>query len=53
MSTDYVFLEVNPCFERAHVFFMDLQPAADPYSVICILSIAAQSITQLVLSPAK
>ena len=30
-----VFLEVNPCFQRAHVFCMDLQPAADPYNVVC------------------
>ena len=29
-----VFLEVNPCFQRAHVFCMDLQPAADPYNVV-------------------
>ena len=35
MSTDCVFLEVNPCFQRAHVFCMDLQPAADPYNVVC------------------
>ena len=27
-----VFLEVNPCFQKAHVFCMDLQPAADPSS---------------------
>ena len=30
-----VFLEVNPCFQKAHVFCMDLQPAADPYNVVC------------------
>ena len=30
-----VFLGVNPCFQRAHVFCMDLQPAADPYNVVC------------------
>ena len=24
-----MFLEVNPCFQKAHVFCMDLQPAAD------------------------
>ena len=30
-----VFLEVNPCFQRPHVFCMDLQPAADPYNVVC------------------
>ena len=31
-----VFLEVNPCFQRVHdVFCMDLQPAADPYNVVC------------------
>ena len=30
----YVFLEVNPCFQKAHVFCMDLQPAADPYNVV-------------------
>ena len=27
-----VFLEVNPCFQIAHIFCMDLQPAADPYN---------------------
>ena len=31
-----VFLEVNPCFQRAHVFCMDPQPAVDPYNVVCI-----------------
>ena len=31
----FVFLEVNPCFQRAHIFCMDLQPAADPYNVVC------------------
>ena len=35
MSNDFVFLEVNPCFQRAHIFCMDLQPAADPYNVVC------------------
>ena len=30
-----VFFEVNPCFQRAHIFCMDLQPAADPYNVVC------------------
>ena len=30
-----MFLEANPCFQRAHVFCMDLQPAADPYNVVC------------------
>ena len=30
-----VILEVNPCFQKAHVFCMDLQPAADPYNVVC------------------
>ena len=30
-----MFLEVNPCFQRAHIFCMDLQPAADPYNVVC------------------
>ena len=30
-----VFLEVKPCFQKAHVFCMDLQPAADPYNVVC------------------
>ena len=30
-----MFLEVNPCFQKAHVFCMDLQPAADPYNVVC------------------
>ena len=30
-----VFLEVNPCFQRAQVFCIDLQPAADPYNVVC------------------
>ena len=34
-----VFLEVNPCFQRAHVFCMDLQPAADPYNVVCRLGL--------------
>ena len=32
-----LFLEVNPCFQRAHVFCMDLQPTADPYNVACRL----------------
>ena len=34
-----MFLEVNPCFQRAHVFSMDLQlqPAANPYNVVCKL----------------
>ena len=36
MSTDYVwFWKKNPCFQKAHVFCMDLQPAADPYNVVC------------------
>ena len=26
-----VFSKVNPCFQKAQVFCMDLQPAADPY----------------------
>ena len=30
-----MFLEVNPCFQKAHIFCMDLQPAADPYNVVC------------------
>ena len=30
-----MFLEVHPCFQKAHVFGMDLQPAADPYNVVC------------------
>ena len=30
-----MFLEVNPWFQKAHIFCMDLQPAADPYSVVC------------------
>ena len=29
-----VFLEVNPYFQSAHIFCMDLQPAADPYNVV-------------------
>ena len=29
-----MFLEVNPCFKRAHLLY-GLQPAADPYSVVC------------------
>ena len=32
-----VFLEVKPCFQKAHIFCMDLQPAADPYNVVCNL----------------
>ena len=32
----WMFLEVNPCF-HPHVFCMDLQPAADPYNVVCSL----------------
>ena len=31
-----VFLEVNPCFQKAHVSCMDLQPAADPYNVVYV-----------------
>ena len=34
-----MFFEVNPCFQKAHVFCMDLQPAADPYNVVCIRSL--------------
>ena len=30
-----VFLKVNPFFQKAQVFCMDLQPAADPYNVVC------------------
>ena len=30
-----VFSKVNPCFQKAQVFCMDLQPAADPYNVVC------------------
>ena len=30
-----MFLEVNPYFQKAHLFCMDLQPAADPYNVAC------------------
>ena len=38
-----VFLEVNPCFQRAHVFCMDLQPAADPYNAVCKLAWCSQT----------
>ena len=37
-----MFLEINPCFQRAHVFCMDLQPAADPYNVVCNFQQAMQ-----------
>ena len=30
-----VFSKVNPCIQKAQVFCMDLQPAADPYNVVC------------------
>ena len=30
-----MFWEINPCFQKAHIFCMDLQPAADPYNVVC------------------
>ena len=30
-----VFSKVNPCFQKAQVFCMDLQPATDPYNVVC------------------
>ena len=30
-----MFLKVNPCFQKAHIFCMDLQPAADPHNVVC------------------
>ena len=30
-----VFLKVKPFFQKAPVFCMDLQPAADPYNVVC------------------
>ena len=30
-----VFSKVNLCFQKAQVFCMDLQPAADPYNVVC------------------
>ena len=33
--THAVFSKVNPCFQKAQVFCMDLQPAADPYNVVC------------------
>ena len=37
-----MFLEVNPCFQKAHVFCIsDLQPAADPYSVVCTIQLEA------------
>ena len=29
-----VFSKVNPFFQKAQVFCMDLQPAADPYNVV-------------------
>ena len=32
-----VFSKVNLCFQKAQVFCMDLQPAADPYNVVCTL----------------
>ena len=32
-----VFSKVNPFFQKAQVFCMDLQPAADPYNVVCNL----------------
>ena len=35
-----VFSKVNPCFLKAQVFCMDLQPAADPYNVVCMLHLA-------------
>ena len=31
----FVFSKVNPFFQKAQVFCMDLQPAADPYNVVC------------------
>ena len=30
-----VFSKVNPFFQKAQVFCMDLQPATDPYNVVC------------------
>ena len=30
-----VFSKVNPFFQKAQVFCMDLHPAADPYNVVC------------------
>ena len=32
-----VFSKVNPFFQKAQVFCMDLQPAADPYNVVCTI----------------
>ena len=33
-----LFSKVNPFFQKAQVFCMDLQPAADPYNVVCRLT---------------
>ena len=34
-----VFSKVNPFFQKAQVFCMDLQPAADPYNVVCRMAL--------------
>ena len=39
-----VFSKVNPFFQKAQVFCMDLQPAADPYNVVCKLASIQQKI---------
>ena len=36
-----VFSKVNPFFQKAQVFCMDLQPAADPYNVVCSLNLSS------------
>ena len=48
ISTDCVFLEVNPCFQKAHIFCMDLQPAADPYNVVCTFTACNQYLLLLI-----
>ena len=41
-----VFSKVNPFFQKAQVFCMDLQPAADPYNVVCNLGLRYFTQTQ-------
>ena len=41
-----VFWKVNPFFQKAQVFCMDLQPAADPYNVVCTYNVATSAVAE-------
>ena len=42
-----VFSKANPFFQKARVFCMDLQPAADPYNVVCRIQVGTYTCSLL------